>query len=161
MKENVQKALDAVDMAYGDVIDIANSVTQEYLKDIDELLKEAYDKVEMLTNDSIRMLIMKLTLKSYSFSEVKEKSQLKATLAETLRKEAYAKSFNAAEGSVAVRDNMSILQTSEQIVVEAIYDLIANLFKTKLSEIHNVISALTTVLTTRLSEAKLINVATV
>lgn len=161
MKENVQKALDAVDMAYGDVIDIANSVTQEYLKDIDELLKEAYDKVEMLTNDSIRMLIMKLTLKSYSFSEVKEKSQLKATLAETLRKEAYAKSFNASEGSVAVRDNMSILQTSEQIVVEAIYDLIANLFKTKLSEIHNVISALTTVLTTRLSEAKLINVATV
>lgn len=161
MKENVQKALDAVDMAYGDVIDIANSVTQEYLKDIDEMLKEAYDRVEMLTNDSIRMLIMKLTLKSYSFSEVKEKSQLKATLAETLRKEAYAKSFNAAEGSVAVRDNMSILQTSEQIVVEAIYDLIANLFKTKLSEIHNVISALTTVLTTRLSEAKLINVATV
>ena len=161
MKENVQKALDAVDMAYGDVIDIANSVTQEYLKDIDDLLKEAYDRVEMLTNDSIRMLIMKLTLKSYSFSEVKEKSQLKATLAETLRKEAYAKSFNAAEGSVAVRDNMSILQTSEQIVVEAIYDLIANLFKTKLSEIHNVISALTTVLTTRLSEAKLINVATV
>ena len=161
MKENVQKALDAVDMAYGDVIDIANSVTQEYLKDIDELLKEAYDRVEMLTNDSIRMLIMKLTLKSYSFSEVKEKSQLKATLAETLRKEAYAKSFNAAEGSVAVRDNMSILQTSEQIVVEAIYDLIADLFKTKLSEIHNVISALTTVLTTRLSEAKLINVATV
>lgn len=161
MKENVQKALDDVNMAYIDIIGIANSVTQEYLSDIDTMLKEAYDRVEMLTNDAIRTLIMKLTLKSYSFSEVKEKSQLKATLAETLRKEAYAKSFNANEGSVAVRDNLSILQTSEQIVAEAIYDLIANLFKTKLSEIHNVISALTTVLTTRLSEAKLVNVATV
>lgn len=158
MKENVAKALDNVDATYDELIDIANDIFKEIIGDLDTMIQSAYNDVESLTNDAIRDLILRLSLRSYSFSEIKEKSQLKATLAETLKKEAYARNFNSTEGTVAVRDNNAILSTSAEILAEEIYTLVASLFKTKLDEIHRIISALQTVLTTRLSEAKLASI---
>lgn len=158
MKENVAKALDNVDATYEELIDIANDIFKEIIGDLDTMIQSAYNDVESLTNDAIRDLILRLSLRSYSFSEIKEKSQLKATLAETLKKEAYARNFNSTEGTVAVRDNNAILSTSAEILAEEIYTLVASLFKTKLDEIHRIISALQTVLTTRLSEAKLASI---
>lgn len=158
MKENVAKALDNVDATYEELIDIANDIFKEIIGDLDTIIQSAYNDVESLTNDAIRDLILRLSLRSYSFSEIKEKSQLKATLAETLKKEAYARNFNSTEGTVAVRDNNAILSTSAEILAEEIYTLVASLFKTKLDEIHRIISALQTVLTTRLSEAKLASI---
>lgn len=160
MKENVSKALDQVDSTYDELIDMANDISKEVIGDLDNMMTSAYNDIEVLTNDAIRDLMLKLSLRSYSFSEIKEKSQLKATLAETLRKEAYAKNFNSLEGTVAVRDNTAILNISAEILAEEVYTLVASIFKTKLDEIHRVISTLQTVLTTRLTEAKLTSVDT-
>lgn len=158
MRENVSKALDNVDATYEELIDISNSIVNDVIGDLDSMMASAYNDVETLTNDAIRDLILRLSLRSYSFSEIKEKSQFKAVMAETLRKEAYAKNYNSAEGTAAVRDNLATLNTSDEIVADEIYSLVANIFKQKLDETHRVVAALTTVLTTRLSEAKLTNV---
>ena len=158
MKQNVNTALDNVDAAYGDLIEIANSIIEDVCGDIDRMTQSAYNNIENLTNEDIRDMLLRLSLRSYSFSEIKEKSAFKAALAETLRKEAYSRNFNSTEGSVAVRDNTAVVNTSSEIIAEEIYTLTASLFKTKLDELHRIISTLQTVLTSRLSEAKLTNI---
>lgn len=158
MNQNVSKALDNIDMTYDELINVANDICSEVVGDLDQMINSAYNNIENLTNDSIRSLLLRLSLRSYSFSEVKDKSLFKATLGETLRKEAYAKSFNSSEGTVAVRENLSIISTSAEIVAEELYSLVANLFKTKLDEVHRVVDTLKSVLMSRMQEAKLTNV---
>lgn len=160
MNKNLTKAMDNVEIAYSDVIDISNSIVEEMTGDITDLIKTAYDNVENLTNEEIRQLLLRLALRSYSFGEIKDKATFKATLAETLRKEAYAVQFNSTDGTVATKENTATINISSEIVVEEIYNLTASLFKTRLDEIHRCVDALKTVLTTRLTEAKLTSVDT-
>lgn len=158
MNAQVSKALDNIDLAYNDLIDIANDICEDVSGDLNEMIQSAYNNIENLTNDYIRQLLLKLSLRSYSFSEIKDKSAFKATLGETLRKEAYAKAFNLTEGTVAVRENTSIINTSSEIVAEEIYTLVANIFKTRLDEIHRVVDTLKSVLMSRMQEAKMASV---
>lgn len=151
----VNKALNNVDDTYQDLITIANDIFAETTGEIDEIINSAYTIAESLTNDSIRDLMMKLALKSYSFSEIKEKSAFKAVLAKTLRAEAYADEFNKADGTVGVRENTAIINTSSEILASEIHNLVSNMLKTKLDEIHRVVNTLQTILMTRMQEAKL------
>lgn len=151
----LQEALDRTDDVYKDLIEIANTIFKTYTGDVNELIKGAMDNVDNLTNEDIRLLIIKLSLHSFSFGDVKEKAGLKAELSETLRKEAYAKAFNLSEGSVASKESQATMKTSYENSVELIYNSVASLFKTKLDEIHRVVDALKTVLMSRMSEAKL------
>lgn len=155
MTKELSQAIDNVEIAYNDIIDIANESVKELTGDLDELLENVYHGIENLTNDGIREIMMRLSLRSFSFSAIKEKAALKANLAEALRKEAYAKQFSTLDGSVAAKDTKATLNISEEIIVEHIYNLTAALFKTKLDEAHRVIDTLKTVLMSRLSEAKL------
>lgn len=158
MKQNVTAALNNIDMTYEELIDIANDTCKEVVGDLDELMNNAYDNIENLSNEAIRNLLLKLSLRSYSFAEIKEKAQFKAVLGEAIRKEAYAKNFNATEGTVAVRENISIISTSAEILAEEIYTLIANIFKIKIDEVHRAVDALKSVLMSRMQEAKMSNV---
>lgn len=160
MNKMVEKSLSVVDMTYDSVIDIANEIIEKVCEDSDKLIQEACDNVENMTNDYIRDLMLKLSLKSYTFSEVKEKSAFKAVIGEMIRKEQYAINFNRSEGTVAVRENIAIIDTSAEFMAEEIYTLVSNMLKTKLYEVHAVISTLQTVLTSRLQEAKLTRVDT-
>ncbi len=152
--------MDNVEVTYANVIDISNSIVDEVTGDITDLIHNAYDNVENLTNEDIRQLLLRLALRAYSFGEIKDKATFKATLAETLRKEAYAVQFNSTDGTVATKENTATINTSSEIVVEEIYELTASLFKTRLDEVHRCVDALKTVLTTRLTEAKLTSVDT-
>lgn len=158
MNAQVSKALDNIDIAYNDLIDIANDICNDVVGDLNDMIQSAYDNIENLTNESIRQLLLKLSLRSYSFAEIKDKSMFKATLGETLRKEAYAKSFNLTEGTVAVRENTSIINTASEILAEELYTLVANIFKTKVDEIHRVVDTLKSVLMSRMQEAKMATV---
>ena len=156
MKGKLEEALSNIDMMYSQIVEIANKIIVVYTKETDDLIKQAYDKIERLTNDEIMNLMLKLSMKAYNLADTKERSSLKADCAEALKKEAYAVEFNKTEGSVALRENTAIINTSDEIVSNAIYDLVAGLFKSKLSEIHSVIDTLKSVLLTRMQEAKLV-----
>ena len=155
MTKELSQAIDNVEITYNEIIDIANESVKELTGDLDELLENVYHGVENLTNDGIREIMLRLSLRAFSFSAIKDKAGLKASLAETLRKEAYAKQFSTLDGSVAAKDTRATLNISEQIIVEQIYNLTASLFKTKLDEVHRTVDTLKTVLMSRLSEAKL------
>lgn len=158
MKQNVREAMSAVDTTYQELIVIANDIFQDVIGDLDIIMSEAYNNVENLSNDTLRYLMTKLSLRSYSFSEIKEKSLFKTVLAETLRKEAYAKNYNEASGTCGTKENIAIMNSSSEIVAEEIYSLVSSMFKTKIDEVHRVVDTLKTVLMSRLSEAKLSNV---
>ena len=158
MKQDVLAALDAVDATYDELIDVANDIAKEVVGDLDDMMASAYNDVEKLSNEAIRDLMLKLSLRSYSFAEIKERSAFKSELAETLRKEAYAKNFNLAEGTIAVRENTAVLNSSSEILANQIYELVADIFKSKLDETHRIVAALTSVLMSRMSEAKLTTV---
>ena len=145
MKSEVVAALDAVDATYDELIDVANDIAKEVVGDLDDMMASAYNDVEKLSNEAIRDLMLKLSLRSYSFAEIKERSAFKSELAETLRKEAYAKNFNSAEGTVAVRENTAVLNSSSEILANQIYELVADIFKSKLDETHRIVAALTSV----------------
>lgn len=155
MKESLEQALNNVELVYNDVKEIADDLVKEYTSDIANLISYIADNLESLTNDDLRKLILKLSTKAYSFGDIKEKAGIKAEIAEMLKKEKYAIEFNKAEGSVAVRENTSILNISDEVVTQAIYDLVASSYKVKLDEIRRMIDSLKIVLTSRLSEAKL------
>ena len=158
MTSDVRKALTAIDCIYDDLVEVANEIFNTTTKEVDGMMTDAYNDIEKMSNDAIRDLMLKLSLKSYTFSEVKEKSAFKSTMGEILRKEAYAKNFNSIEGTVAVRETNATIQTSGEIIAEEIYTLVANMLKTKLDEIHRVVNTLQTVLMTRIQEAKLTTV---
>ena len=155
MKPELEKALNAVEMTYKDIVEIADVLVADYTKGLDNLIKSVEDRIDKISNDEIREIMLRLSIKAYSFGDVKEKSAIKAECAEILRKEAYAVSFNSAEGSVAAKDNTSTLKVSNEIVSECLYNLVANLFKIKLDETRRLIDTLKTILMSRLSEMKM------
>ena len=154
MNSNVRKALDEVDATYKDLIVIANSITDIYCKETDAIIKNIADNVETMSDEDIRQSILKLSMKSYSFGDIKEKSSFKSDLADTIKKVAYSEQFNTAEGAVAIRDNTSIVNTAEQVLASEIYNYVASFLKTKLDEIHRCVDSLKSVLISRQAEAK-------
>jgi hypothetical protein len=155
MKKELEVALNTVELTYTELVEIANDIINEYTAGIDPIIKTIEDNIENLTNDDLRSLMLRLSIKAYSFGDIKERSAIKAECAEMLKKEAYARSFTQTEGSVANKDNLTVLQIGNEIVTECIYDLVANLFKVKLEELRRLIDTLKTILTSRLSEMKM------
>ena len=157
-RKELDNAIDNIEITYQEVIDIANDSVKELTGDLDNLIESVYNRVENLNNDEIREVLLKLSLRSFSFSSIKEKAAFKAMLAESLRKEAYAREFNTLQGSVAAKDSQATLNIANEIIVEHLYELTASLFKVKLDEAHRVVDTLKSVLMSRLSEAKLTNI---
>lgn len=155
MSKSLNEALDNVDMTYDQLIDISDNMIKPITEELDKIIKNASNNIENLTIDNIRKLILEISLKSYSLSEIKEKSALKSTCAETLRDEAYAVAFNKSDGAIAVKQNAALLETSYETLSEAIYNSAASMLKIKLDECHRIVASLQSVLMSRMQEAKL------
>ena len=141
-------------MTYQELNTIARDIVSEFFAGADSLIDQVRD-VNELDNDAIRSFMIKLSLTSYSLSEVKEKSAMKAEIAETLRKEAVARNYIEATGTASAKENEATLNSSSEMVSEALFNLVSSLFKTKADEIHRVVDTLKSVLMSRNMEAKL------
>ena len=153
--KDLQTALDNVNMTYEELISIAKDIVSRYSSDVDSLINDSANKIEVLSNDKIRLLITSLSFKAYSLSEAKEHSILKAEVAETLLNEKKAIEFNGAEGTVDSRRNIATINSSEEILVNIIYDTVGSLLKSKLDEVHRIVETLKTVLMSRNTELKI------
>lgn len=153
-KITLNNALENVEITYQELNTIAKEITGEFFDPIDRLFREIQN-VNELDNDSLRNYMIKLALASYSLSEVKEKSSLKAELAEALRKEAVAKNYVEAEGTASAKENQAVLNSSSEMVSEALFNLVSNLFKTKQDQCHRTIDVMKSILMSRNMEAKL------
>ena len=155
---NLQEALKNTDTAYQELVEIANDIVGKCVKDISPIIINISKNVHNFTNEQIRESMIALGLQAYSLAEIKEKASLKAEISEILRKEAYATEFNGADGTVAVRENLAQLNISDEILSETVNEVVADILKVKLDEVHRIIDVLKTVLMSRISEAKLVAV---
>ena len=154
MKKDLSQALDAVEMTYGELKETVADMINSCFAQLDEIVNNIGD-INTLSNDQIRNHMAKLAIATYSLGEIKEKAVLKAQCAEALRKETYALKFSEAQGTIGAKETFAIIESAQETIAEALYDLISNLFKTKIDSAHRLIDALKSILMSRMSEAKL------
>ena len=146
-----KKMFENLGKAYANVENICNKYINR---------KEKQGKLEASGKTGKRISAVK-KVKSYCANKVMSiglivnPSPEKSEIAEMVRKEKYAVEYNAASGAVAARDNEATLNSSDEKVIEMIYSLVASELKVKLDELHRIVDSLKTVLTSRLSEAKI------
>lgn len=158
MNAKLENALNSVESNYGELVEIANSMLDPMFNPINDLVANINATVHVLTIDQIRDYILTLQLKAFEISEIKEKAALKAELADALQKEKFAISFNGLEGSAAVKEKLALVETAPEVVSETLYNLIANLLKTKLDQLHRLVDALKSILMSRMQETKFMNI---
>ena len=158
MNAKLETALTNVETTYGDLVEIANGMLKPLFDPINNLVSVINSTVNALSIEQIRDYILQLQLKAFEISETKEKAALKAELAETLQKEKFAVSFNKLEGAAAVKDKLALVEASAETVSEALYNLVANLLKTKVDQLHRLVDALKSILMSRMQETKFMNI---
>lgn len=160
MTDKLNDALHNVQTTYDDLKGIADSMLSPIVGPVNDLVNEVNNIINSMSLDQLRDFILRLQLKAFEISEIKEKSALKAELADALQKERYATEFNLADGSAAVKGNLATINVSAETVSEALYNLVANILKTKLDQLHRLVDALKSILMSRMQEVKFMNLGT-
>jgi hypothetical protein len=155
MAKDLNMALEAVEMTYAQIKDIADSMLAAPFEEPNRIVESIQFNVESMSIDLLRDYILRLQLSVYSLSELRDRSGIKASCAEAIRKEAYASSYIGQEGTAGVKDSNTTLAISENIVAQCLYDLVASLVKTKVDQLHRMIDSLKSILMSRMQEAKL------
>jgi hypothetical protein len=155
MAKDLNKALEAVEMTYGQIKEIADSMLAGPFEEPNRIVEFIQNNVESMSVEMLRDAILKLQLTVYSLSELRDRSGVKATCAEAIRKEAYATAYVSQEGTAGVKDSNTTLAISENIVAQCLYDLVASLVKTKVDMLLRLIDSLKSILMSRMQEIKL------
>lgn len=155
MAKDLNKALDAVEMTYSQIKEIADAMLAEAFEEPNRVIELIQLNIESMSIDLLRDSILRLQLATYSLSELRDRSGVKAACAEAIRKEAYAASYITQEGTAGVKDSNTTLAISENIIAQCLYDLVASLVKTKVDQLHRMIDSLKSILMSRMQEMKL------
>ena len=157
MTKDLNKALEAVEMTYGQIKQIADDMLAAPFEEVNRLYGDVSTYVDSLSIEALRDYLLRLQLAAFGLSELRDRSGAKATCAEAVRKEAYAISYASQDGTAAAKDSAATLAISENIVAQCLYDLVASLVKTKLDSLHRLIDTMKSILMSRMQEAKLTN----
>ena len=157
MAKDLNKALEAVEMTYGQIKQIADDMLAAPFEEVNRLYGDVSTYVDSLSIEALRDYLLRLQLAAFGLSELRDRSGAKATCAEAVRKEAYAVNYASQEGTAAAKDSAATLAIAENIVAQCLYDLVASLVKTKLDATHRLIDTMKSILMSRMQEAKLSN----
>ena len=134
--------------------EIVNDIVDKQSKTLDDLVKKLH-KVDELTNDEIRKLLISVSVEAYILSNYKEQSSLKESCATALYKEGMANSYNINSGTVESRKNQSLQDNLDKQIVNILYSNVCDRFTAKVHEAHKLASVLSNILISRASDAKL------
>lgn len=157
MKKALEEALNSVELCYRDLVDEVNNKLDPIFAEINNLIDTITEKGNSLSVDQIRDYLLKLQLEAFRLSEIKDKSQFRAEIAEAIEKDKYAVTFNSLEGSAASKDKLAQESISHEVLAEVVSNLEASLFKTKVDQIHRMVAVLTSILMSRMQETKFMN----
>lgn len=160
MNSKLKTALDNVQTNYTELVTIANDMVCDIIAPIDELVGAISDNVNNMSIELLRDSILKLQLKAYELSEIKEKATMKAELSAALQKEAFAIKFSSLEGAAATKEKVAMAETSSEVVSNVLFNLVSNLLKTKVDQLHRLVDAMKSVLMSRMQETKFMQLST-
>ena len=134
---------------------MVDDVVAKHTQDIDKIFTAIKKDLTTLTNKELQDYMIRLSAECYDLTEIKDSSTLKQECALALLKESQANVFNGTVGTQSARTNQSIIDTLDKQVVNILYNAISNRFKSKIDEVHRMISVLSNVLISKNAEAKL------
>lgn len=155
MAKTFSEAKASVDDMYKSLTQIADDIVKKNTEKVDRIIKDVENNVEKLTNNDLRNYTLKLATLAYSLGDLVEHADLKRECANALMKETNAREFSLAAGTVDTKKSQALLNTNQEQAVSLLYDLIANLLKSKLVQTQRVIDSLKNTLISRNAEAKL------
>lgn len=153
-KIDIKSAKIAADNLYKDLSEIVDEIVSKQSKPLDTLVKKL-SKIDTLSNDQIRSMLIIASVEAYNLSEFKEQSSLKESCALALYKEGIANSYNSSTGTVESRKNNSITDNIDKNVVSILYSNVSDRLKSKVDEAHRISKMLSDILISRASDAKL------
>jgi hypothetical protein len=160
MAKDLTVALDTVEMTYGQIKQLADEMLLSTFTPINDLIATVSNNIEGMSTEMLRDYLLRVQLAAFSISELKDRASVKATCAEAIRKEAYATSYLAQEGTQSAKDASATLAIAENIVAQCLYELVASLVKTKLDSLYRMADTMKSVLMSRMQEAKFMNLGT-
>lgn len=160
MNPKLDAALNNVQTNYAELVSVANDMVHNITEPIDKLVAAVSDNANNMSIELLRDSILKLQLKAYELSEIKEKAAMKAELSTALQKEAFAVKFNSLDGAAATKEKLATAETSSELVSTVLFNLVSNLLKTKLDQLHRLVDAMKSVLMSRMQETKFMQLST-
>lgn len=157
MAKTFKEAQKDVNEMYRSLTQIADDIIKKNTADIDKLVKHIENNVENLNNNDLRMYTLKLAAMAYALGDKVEHADLKRDCANALLKETNAKEFNLAAGPVATKQNVALLNTSQEVAVNILYNMVADSMKSKLQMTNRMLDSIKNVLISRNAEAKIQN----
>lgn len=160
MAKDLTKALEYVELTYTEVKQIADSMLAPTFEPINSLISEVSASAENMPVELLRDYLLRVQLAAFSICELKDKASIKASCAEAVRKEAYAESYLAKDGTQSAKDASATIEISENIIVQCLYELVAALVKTKLDSLYRMADTMKSILMSKMQEAKFLNAGT-
>ena len=157
MARTFNEAQKDVNDMYKALTQISDDIIRKNTDNIEKTIKEIENNVENLTNDDLRKYTLKLASMAYALGDKVEHADFKRDCANALLKETTAKEFNMAAGPVATKQNVALLNTSQETAVNLLYNMVADSLKTKLQLTNRMLDSIKNVLISRNAEAKIQN----
>lgn len=145
----------SVEEMYRDLVVIGNELVSKNTAEVDKIIDKFKSNYEFMTNEELRAIAMQLQIEAYYFGQKKDRAVLKQACADALCKEKMAKSYATATGTAANKQNIATIEASDSAAVKMLYEMVANMMKTKLDEIHRLGGVINNVIISRNAEAKL------
>ena len=157
MARTFDEAKKDVNDMYNNLMRIADDIIKKNTDNIEKEIKHIENNVENLTNDDLRRYTLKLAAMAYALGDKVEHADFKRDCANALLKETNAREFNLAAGPVATKQNVALLNTSQETAVNILYNMVADTMKSKLQLTNRMLDSIKNVLISRNAEAKLQN----
>jgi len=157
MARTFQEAQKDVNVMYKNLVQIADDIIKKNTEHLDKTIKQIENNVENLTDSDLRNYILKLASLAYALGDKVEHADFKRDCANALLKETNAREFNLAAGPVATKQNVALLNTSQETAVNILYNVVADSMKSKLQLTNRMLDSIKNVLISRSAEAKIQN----
>lgn len=160
--EDLTTAMNEVKDAYNSLWRLGEDLIKKYTTEIDSIVKPLKKAdIEQMSTGQIRQTIFKLSTLSFDLGELRDKAVWTSDIADIIKDEAFAISYNTSEGAVAQRNNNATITISKESAVTSLYKVISSILKTRLDESHRLVDSLKSILISRASDQKLLNVNTI
>ena len=157
MARTFMEAQKDVNTMYKNLSQIADDIIKKNTDKLDVTVKDIENNVEKLTDSDLRNYMLKLASMAYALGDKVEHADFKRDCANALLKETNAREFNLAAGPVATKQNVALLNTSQETAVNILYNMVADSMKSKLQMTNRMLDSIKNVLISRSAEAKIQN----
>ena len=157
MSRTFKEANQVTNEMYKQLSQIGKDLVSKTSEELDKTIKQLENNIENIQDSDLKKYLLKLSVQIYALGDKVEHADFKRDCANAILKETIATEFNSASGAVAAKQNTALLNTSQEMAVNLLYNLVADNLKTKLQLAQKVLDSIKSVMISRNAEQKIQN----